>query len=181
MLPYQHQLFFAGSELEDGHILSGFSVGNGDTLHLLPKLPGAQMQVFVKTLKGKTIEQGIIDSAIFQMTIQGISSDHQRLFSTGKLFNNTPNLTIRCRGHIQILIMTIIGRTITLEVVVIGTIESVKASIWDKGGISQDQQQQIVIKKLSDTLDDNNIQKKDTVYAVGDGTDGSDHIVLHVR
>ena len=38
--PHQHQLFFAGSELEDGHTLNDYCVGKEDTLHLLPRLPG---------------------------------------------------------------------------------------------------------------------------------------------
>lgn len=155
-------------------------------------MPRGGMQLFVKTLTGKTVsievEEGesIEDVKAKIAEKEGIPPEQQRLIFGGQQLQDsktlddydvgddaTLHLVLRLRGGMQLFVKTLTGKTVSIEVEEGESIEDVKAKIAEKEGIPPEQQRLIFGgQQLQDskTLDD---------YDVGD--DATLHLVLRLR
>ena len=179
-----HQIGNGLSNLQDYKTLKDSRVSNGGQLYLRVPAPPGSVELYVRIPYGKTITLSVelsnavedIRDIIFEKVGPEASPHILKLLYRGKQLENNRTLssyTILQRSTLHlcntIIIETLTGVKMTLEVEPTDTVERVKTEIQGKTNIQVSQQWLIFTnKRLEDdrTLSDYNIQFGSTVYLI---------------
>ena len=181
----QQSLIYAGKRLEEGRTLVDYNITEQSVLQLVPRLRGG-MQIFVKTLTGKTFLLAVDrDDSIAEVKrkiedMEGIPTEEQRLIYAGKELKDgltlghyniqkDSTLHLVVNPYLKITVRMPTGKKTTLIVSPRDSIETVKQKIYEKEEIRPGEQYLTFDGKEienSRTLSDYNIQKESTMHLI---------------